>query len=132
MKIIVNIDVPELIPAIEFYSNALGLQHSRTLDDVAELVGGSAVVYLLRKPAGSDMAGSHTIARNYSRHWTPVHMDFVVDNIAIATARAIRAGAIRESDCVEWSDSKCTSFSDPFGNGFCLLELTGETYNSTR
>lgn len=40
MKIVVNIDVPELSPGIAFYCAALGLTHSRTLDDdVAELTG---------------------------------------------------------------------------------------------
>ena len=40
MKVIINIDVPELAPAIAFYTAALGLTHSRTLDeDVAELTG---------------------------------------------------------------------------------------------
>jgi hypothetical protein len=32
-KLIVNIDVPGLAPAIEFYCAALGVRHSRTLDD---------------------------------------------------------------------------------------------------
>ena len=50
MKIIINIDVPELAPAIRFYTAALGLTHSRTLDDdVAELTGASATLYLLQK-----------------------------------------------------------------------------------
>jgi predicted lactoylglutathione lyase len=36
--IIINIDVPELAPAIRFYTAALGLTHCRTLDDdTAEL-----------------------------------------------------------------------------------------------
>lgn len=46
MKILVNIDVPELSPAITFYCAALGLQHSRMLDEhVAELTGASSVIY---------------------------------------------------------------------------------------
>ena len=53
MKIIINIDVPELAPAIAFYTAALGLTHSRTLDDdVAELTGASATLYLLQKDSG--------------------------------------------------------------------------------
>lgn len=39
------------------------------------------------------------------------------------------AGAARESDCVEWRGSKCITFSDPFGHGFCLIELTDGTYS---
>ena len=38
------------------------------------------------------------------------------------------AGGIRESECVEWNGSKCITFSDPFGHGFCLIEFADETY----
>src|SRR5690606_11541767 len=54
MRLIVNIDVPELRPAIDFYCAALELKLERILDDdTAELTGGSSVVYLLRKPESS-------------------------------------------------------------------------------
>jgi uncharacterized glyoxalase superfamily protein PhnB len=130
MRIVVNIDVPELRIAIEFYCAALGLEHSRTLDgDVAELTGTSSVIYLLQNPPGSNSAGKDSETRWYSRHWTPVHIDFVVDNIAAAATRAIEAGAIQESECIQWKDSKCITFSDPFGHGFCLIEFAGETYS---
>ncbi len=128
MRVIVNIDVPDLAPAIDFYSAALGLTLSRTIeDDVAELTGASSVIYLLRNPAGSYPVSALPLVRHYSRHWTPVHMDFVVDDIIRAAQRALDAGAIQESECVEWNDSKCITFSDPFGNGFCVIEFVGET-----
>jgi catechol 2,3-dioxygenase-like lactoylglutathione lyase family enzyme len=64
MKILVNIDVPELGPAIEFYRSALGLSLSRTLDDdVAELTGGSFVIYLLQNPEGSSPGDNLTAPR---------------------------------------------------------------------
>jgi predicted enzyme related to lactoylglutathione lyase len=132
MKIIVNIDVPELSPAIAFYSAAFGLELSRVLDeDVAELIGGSSTIYLLKKDAGSSAAPSCTETRRYTRHWTPVHVDFVVKDIASAAMRAEKAGAVRESECVEWWGSKCITYSDPFGNGFCLIEFTAETYSAS-
>ncbi|MCU5782845.1 bleomycin resistance protein [Alcanivorax balearicus MACL04] len=132
MKMIVNIDVPELARAIEFYTDALGLRHSRTMDnDVAELTGASAVIYLLQKDFGSKAASTSPPACCYIRHWTPVHIDFVVDDIEVAAARALRAGAVRESECIEWNASKCITFSDPFGHGFCLLEFAGETYGDS-
>jgi predicted enzyme related to lactoylglutathione lyase len=127
---LVNIDVPELAPAIEFYTSALELDLSRILDDdVAELTGASCVIYLLANGAG--LAPAHSIAepRRYSRHWTPVHIDFVVDDIEQSTNRAINAGASQESECIEWRGSKCITFSDPFGHGFCLIQFTGETYS---
>lgn len=130
MKIIINIDVPELDPAITFYCAALGLMHKRTLDnDVAELAGGSSVIYLLRNPSGTRSASTTSEARRYSRHWTPVHLDFVVEDLAVAAERAMKAGAKQESECVEWRGSRCITFSDPFGHGFCLIEFDGETYN---
>lgn len=129
MQVMVNIDVPDLVPAIAFYTAALGLTLSRVIeDDVAELSGASSVIYLLQKPAGSHAANGLARARDYARHWTPVHMDFVVDDVETAAQRAIDAGAIRESECVEWNGSRCITFSDPFGHGFCLIEFENETY----
>lgn len=129
MRMIVNIDVPELEPAIAFYSAALGLTLKRILDDdMAELTGASATICLLASPAGSTPATSAAETRRYSRHWTPVHIDFVVDDLLASQTRAIQAGAKQESECIEWRGSKCITFSDPFGHGFCLIEFAGETY----
>ncbi|HYD60122.1 MAG TPA: VOC family protein [Noviherbaspirillum sp.] len=129
MRLIVNIDVPDLATAIAFYTAALDLTLNRTMDDdVAELTGASSVIYLLQNPAGSPPVGEKSLVRDYGRHWTPVHMDFVVDDIGKAAQRAVNAGAIRESGCVVWNGSKCITFSDPFGHGFCLIEFEGETY----
>ncbi|MNG04622.1 Glyoxalase-like domain protein [compost metagenome] len=130
MRVIVNIDVPELAPAIDFYSAALGLQQSRILDDdVAELTGASSTIYLLRHSAGSRPVHLLPLQRQYARHWTPVHLDFVVDDLAEAARRALAAGASQESECVDWKGSKCITFADPFGHGFCLIEFAEETYS---
>lgn len=124
-------DVPELAPAIEFYRAALGLHVARVIDDdVAELTDGSSVFYLLQKRAGSSPVTDRAEVRQYARHWTPVHIDFVVDNVEEAAKRAVGAGARRESNCVEWMGSKCITLSDPFGHGFCLIEFTGTTYRN--
>lgn len=131
MRMLVNIDVPELAPAIVFYTTALDLKLTRILDDdVAELTGGSSVIYLMAKPAGSAPAAAVPEGRRYARHWTPVHIDFVVDDVAQAAQRAIDAGATRETECVDWRGSKCITFSDPFGHGFCLIEFAQETYTN--
>lgn len=129
MRIIINIDVPELAPAISFYSQALRLSLNRIIDnDVAELSGASTSIYLLANDAGSAPTETHTAARSYTRHWTPVHIDFVVDDIVQASARAIAAGAKCESESVDWKGSTCMTFSDPFGHGFCLIEFAKGTY----
>lgn len=130
MRLLVNIDVPELAPAIEFYTSALDLNLSRILDDdVAELTGASSVIYLLANAAGSQAARSTAETRRYSRHWTPAHIDFVVEDIDKSTTQAVNAGAKQESECVEWRGSKCITFSDPFGHGFCLIQFAEETYS---
>ena len=132
MRIVVNIDVPDLRVGADFYEAALGLRLERILDgDVAEMVGASSVIYLLQKPAGSTANAGSSVARDYARHWTPVHVDFVVDDLAEASRRALAAGARQESACVEWLGSKCITFADPFGNGFCLIEFAAGTYESS-
>lgn len=129
MRLIVNIDVPDLAPAIAFYTAALGLRHSRTLDgDVAELVGASSVIYLLRNAAGSSPGAAIPAVRDYARHWTPVHMDFVVEDLDAAVRRAVDAGAVRQAAQVDWKGSRCVTFADPFGHGFCLIAFDGESY----
>jgi predicted enzyme related to lactoylglutathione lyase len=130
MKIRINIDVPDLVSATAFYQEALGLQINRFLDDdTAELVGASSLIYLLAKPTGSSSAGDKGEPRRYMRHWTPVHLDFEVDDLEEATARVLKAGAVQESDCIKWMGSSCITFSDPFGHGFCLIHFAGTTYS---
>ena len=38
------------------------------------------MIYLLRNAAGSSPGAAIPAGRDYARHWTPVHMDFVVDD----------------------------------------------------
>jgi predicted enzyme related to lactoylglutathione lyase len=133
MNILINIDVPDIDRAIAFYTDALGLTHTRTLDDdTAELRGAAATLYLLKKAAGSAAAqapaAGHPLLRDYARHWTPVHFDLVVDDVDAAAARAIAAGARQETGHVDWRASRCVSLSDPFGHGFCFIQFDDETY----
>jgi predicted enzyme related to lactoylglutathione lyase len=129
-RVLINIDVPELAPAIRFYTAALGLTHTRTLDDdVAELQGAAATIYLLRKAAGTTAVKSPPIARDFERHWTPVHFDLVVDDVDAAAAHAIAAGARQETGHVDWKGSRCVSFGDPFGHGFCFIQFERGTYD---
>jgi predicted enzyme related to lactoylglutathione lyase len=129
-RVLINIDVPELAPAIRFYTAALGLTHTRTLDDdVAELQGAAATICLLRKAAGTTAVKSPPIARDFERHWTPVHFDLVVDDVDAAAAHAIAAGARQETGHVDWKGSRCVSFGDPFGHGFCFIQFERGTYD---
>lgn len=131
MNLLINIDVPELQRAIDFYCAAFELTLNRMLDDdVAELKGASSTIYLLKKDEGSISSKYSSEIRHYQRHWTPIHFDVVVDDIWQATERAVSAGASIESECGEWRESKCITFSDPFGNGFCLIEFERDTYST--
>ena len=96
---------------------------------MAELVGASSVIYLLQNAAGSSPGAAIPSVRDYGRHWTPVHMDFVVEDLAAAVKRAVAAGAVRQSDQVHWKGSRCVTFADPFGHGFCLISFEGESYD---
>ena len=130
MRMLVDIDVPELQKGIDFYCAAFDLQLARILDsDVAELAGGSSTIYLLQKEEGSRCTERVPDRRSYTRHCTPVHIDFVVDDLSRAVERVLEAGAIRETDCIDWRGSSCITFSDPFGNGFCLIAFDNDTYS---
>ncbi len=130
MNLIINIDVPDLAAGIRFYTAALGLEHTRTLDgDTAELRGAAATIYLLQKGPGTTAVKTPAVSRDYGRHWTPVHFDLVVDDVDAAGARAIAAGARQEVGHLDWRGSRCNSYSDPFGHGFCFIQFERGTYD---
>jgi predicted enzyme related to lactoylglutathione lyase len=131
MQILINIDVDDLGRAIEFYRMAFNLELSRRLFDgrVAELRGASSTIYLLTKPEGTAPWQGATSARDYQRHWTPVHLDFVVPDIARGVERAVAAGARLESEARSFPWGWIAMLSDPFGHGFCLLQFSDAGYD---
>lgn len=130
MQVLVNIDVDDLEKAVEFYQAALPLQLARRLfgATVAELLGASSRIYLLEKRPGSSATSQGHARRCYQRHWTPVHLDFEVENIGEAAARATAAGARQETPIRDFPWGRLVLLSDPFGNGFCLLQFNGGCY----
>ena len=128
-RLLVNIDVEELEPATRFYCAALGLQVGRRFEGWIELVGADAPIYLLPKPAGTAASARSSEKRHYGRHWTPVHLDFVVEDLEKALERARKAGATVESEIQIHAWGKIALLADPFGNGFCLLQFTGRGYD---
>lgn len=130
MQLLVNIDVADLAQAERFYCRAFDLTVSRRLGPTAaELRGANAAIYLLEKPAGSIASSATSQRRDYARHWTPVHLDVVVDDLDAAIARAIDAGAIAEGTPRTSSWGRIAQFADPFGNGFCILQFLGRGYD---
>jgi predicted enzyme related to lactoylglutathione lyase len=127
--LLVNIDVGELEEATRFYCAALELRVGRRFEGWTELLGSSAPIYLLPKAAGSLASPDAGEKRHYDRHWTPVHLDFVVDDLEEALARARKAGATVENEVQRHPWGRLALLADPFGNGFCLLQFSGRGYD---
>jgi predicted enzyme related to lactoylglutathione lyase len=128
MRLLVNIDVPDLARAVSFYTAAFGLSPGRRLGKtVVELDGGPVPIYLLEKGAGT--VGAADDHRRYERHWTPVHLDIPVDDIDVALARAVAAGATLEGGISTAAWGKIAICADPFGHGFCLIEFLNRGYD---
>jgi catechol 2,3-dioxygenase-like lactoylglutathione lyase family enzyme len=132
MELRVCIDVPDMERAIAFYTRGLGLRLARRLrDDWAELLGAGSPVDLLCNPAGSAPLGeSRPARRDYARHWTPVHLDLVVDDLDAALARAVAHGAVLERPVQVRGWGRMANLADPFGHGIDLLQFEGRGYDA--
>jgi predicted enzyme related to lactoylglutathione lyase len=130
MDLLVNVDVDDLSKGIAFYRQAIGLQIGRRFGSFgAEMLGASSAIYLLRKPEGTGPYTEADDVRRYRRHWTPVHLDFVVPDIAVAVNRAIDAGATLEGGIRTQSWGRIAQMADPFGHGICFIEFLGRGYD---
>jgi lactoylglutathione lyase len=128
LELLVNIDVPDVARAERFYGQAFGLKPTRRFGpEGVELSGWPAKVYLLQKRAGA--IGAAADRRRYERHWTPVHLDVVVDDIEAALARALAAGATAEGDIRTGAWGRIVVLADPFGHGICLIQFLGRGYD---
>lgn len=129
MDLLINIDVDDLEKAVSFYRAAFGLRIGRRFGNFGvELLGSSAPIYLLLKEAGTPSSESSSQARNYERHWTPIHLDFVVEEIEAAVQKAVQASARLEKPIATHEWGKLALMSDPFGHGFCLVQFLGRGY----
>ena len=126
----ISIDVPDLAGAVRFYTEALGLKIKKEpTKSMAILQTMNLDVYLLQKADGTQAYSKSGAQRTYSRHWTPVHLDFVVDDVAAAVARALAAGAIQEAPVENAAWGRLALMADPFGHGFCLVEFRNRGYD---
>ncbi|MES0874034.1 VOC family protein [Sinimarinibacterium thermocellulolyticum] len=129
IELIANIDVDDLSAALAFYVDGLGLAVRRRFGDLGvELCGASSSIFLLVKPAGTTPAPD-AAARDYRRHWTPVHLDFVVDDVQAAAARAVAAGARLEGEIRTHRWGRIAHLADPFGHGVCLIQFLDRGYD---
>ncbi len=129
-RVIVNIDVDRLDEAVRFYTAALDLRIGRRFGpNGVELLGAECPIYVLALPAGSHPFHGATAARDYHRHWTPVHLDFIVDDIEASLNRAVAAGATVEVPVQRHAYGKLAVMADPFGHGLCLIQFEGRGYD---
>jgi predicted enzyme related to lactoylglutathione lyase len=123
----VSIDVPNLAQGVAFYCAAFGfVKKSEPMPGLAVLQGLNIELCLLEKPAGSAPAPGTGDRRRYERHWTPVHLDFDVEELHLALLRVEAHGAKREQVFENPEYGSAAFCSDPFGNGFCLLQRKGK------
>ncbi len=126
------IDVPDLERALAFYRDAFDLLPARRLGkDWVELQGPGVTVDLLRtRPGTAPIPASADATRTFVRHWTPVHIDVVVDDLDAGVARAVAAGATLDRAIQERPYGRMANLADPFGHGFCLLEMNARGYDA--
>jgi catechol 2,3-dioxygenase-like lactoylglutathione lyase family enzyme len=130
VELLINVDVPDLDKAVDFYTRTLELRVGRRFGrDGVELLGANAPIYLLVKEAGSAPARG-AAARVYRRHWTPVHLDAVVPDLEAALRRAQDAGATLEQPIQERSWGRMANLADPFGHGLCILQFSPQGYDA--
>ncbi len=129
MDLLVNLDVPDLARAEALYVEAFGLRVGRRFGDaVVELLGLPVPLYLLHKPAGGIGAGD--TPRDYVRHWCPVHLDVVVEDLDAVLARAEGAGFVREGAVRDEAWGRIVQLADPFGHGWCLIQFSARGYDA--
>lgn len=121
-KISVCIDVADKQTALQFYTEGLELELVSDQGEYIELSHDGLTVYLSEKASGSNPLLDGVAERNYARHWTPVHLDFHVDDIESTMRKIQQLGGVKEGfEQGEWG---CAAFcADPFGNGFCVMQV---------
>ncbi len=89
----------------------------------------SSPIYLLVKARGTPASATMSQSRTYERHWTPVHLDFVVEEIESAVRNAVAAGANLEKPIATHKWGRIALMADPFGHGFCMIQFLGRGYD---
>ena len=116
--------------AIAFYTGGLGLRMGRRFDsEFVELLGAGSPIDLLFNAAGTRPNAGSLEVRRYQRHWTPVHLDFVVDDMDAAVLRLQNLGAVLELPVADHAWGRIAGLADPFGHGIDLLEFRGRGYD---
>jgi Glyoxalase-like domain len=116
---------------IDFYCRRLGLGLKRWLSR-------SWGRTLRREPAdispGEPACGrepwARTAPRIFERHWTPVHLDFIVTDLDRVVAQLTRLSGSLDRDIQVCEYGRIANMADPFGNRFDLIEFCGSGYDA--
>ena len=117
MEFQICIDVDDVDRAVEFYGRGLGLTVVEHHPDWAQVKLGQQTFWIVKAPAGAQ----GQISRDYRRHWTPVHLDFTVDDIDAAVKRAVEAGGKLEGEIQRGPKGALANLAYPSGNGVDLV-----------
>lgn len=84
-KVALSVDVPDVSAAVDFFSRGLGFKKLRNEPPNAMVMdAGGLELWLLLKAEGSVAVRDTDLSRNYRRHWTPIHLDVLVDDLSEA------------------------------------------------
>ena len=110
------IEVTDLARGIEFYCDGLGLTEKRQLGPRwVELAGANMSIFLLSDRPATTEVGATEVSRDFGRHWTPVHLDFIVTDLDGMLARLCGP------------DRKIIRLRDKRGIYLFLIEITATT-----
>jgi predicted enzyme related to lactoylglutathione lyase len=125
------IEVADLERGIAFYCDGLGLALKRRLGpNWVELDGANLPIFLLgNRPSVAELGGTRA-ERNFTRHWTPVHLDFIVADLDAVVTRLTGLGASLDRSIQQREYGHMANMADPFGNGFDLIEFSGDGYDA--
>jgi predicted enzyme related to lactoylglutathione lyase len=88
---------------------------------MAILDANNVSVCMHEKAAGSQPSPAGNELRHYERHWTPVHLDFHVDDFDAALEKLRAGGGTIENEFRSGGPRPAAFCADPFGNGFCVI-----------
>ena len=119
----VSIDVPSLAAALPFYERVFGfVEKARPFATMAILDANNVTICVHEKSAGSRPTPRGPDVRRYERHWTPVHLDLHVPDLDAVLERLRAEGGVVENEFRTQGPMPVAFCSDPFGNGFCVIE----------
>ncbi len=118
----VSVDTPSLELGLRFYGSVFGfLDKARPFPSMAILDANNVTVCMHEKAAGSKNSSAGEDARQYERHWTPVHLDLHVADFDKTLEQVRAEGGSVEIEFRTQGPKPVAFCSDPFGNGFCVI-----------